>query len=60
MFVLRKKIEIPKSKGKSVIFAQKLAPGEILILVSKVREVSTISETTGEVVVFVRNISGGQ
>ena len=50
----------PKSKGKFVIFLQKIALEGIMTLVSKVREVSPIFQTTVEVVVFARNLKRGQ
>ena len=53
---LKKKNESPKHKENIFIFVQKIDLGGILTLVSKVKEVSTISETTGKVVGFVRNI----
>ena len=43
-------------KGNIVIFAKKLVVGELLIVVSKVREVSVISKITREVAIFVKNI----
>ena len=43
-----------------VIFGQKIALGKILALVLKVRNVSAIFETTGEIFVFVRNFIEGQ
>ena len=48
------KIKSPKSKDNLVIFAQKMASKKILIVVLKVREVSDISETIGEVSIFVK------
>ena len=49
MGVLRKKIGSPKSNGKFVIFAQKIAIGENLDIGLKVREASHIFETIRKV-----------
>ena len=51
----------PKYKDNFVIFAQKLALGENLDNSFKSKEeVSAISETIGELVIFVRNLRRGQ
>ena len=47
-----------KSNDKFIIFAQKWAIEKILILVSKVKKISIISETIRVEVVFVRNLRG--
>ena len=56
MGVLRTKIGCPKSKGKLISFAQKITQGGNLDNSFKVREVNAISETIGDVTVFLRNL----
>ena len=58
MNVLCKKIVL--NQKVSLFFAQKLVLERILALVSKVRDVSVIFETTKEVTVFLRNFIGGK
>ena len=60
MRILRKKIKIFKSNDKFIIFAKKIISEKNLILISKVRVVSTIFEIIWIVVELDRNLRGGQ
>ena len=51
-----KKFKNLKSKGKFIIFVEKLSREKILTIFSKIKEVSAIYKTTNEVTVFIRNL----
>ena len=57
---IKKKIESPKSKENIIMFAKKLAPRQNYDINSKSKNVNIISKIIKKVIVFIKNLNGGQ